>query len=463
MSMQASAAHRLHAGLRYRTLLRANRSLISNAGSLLGTTVVTSVLGFAYWGVAARMFSAESVGYASAAISAMTLLATFGMLGLGTFLIGEAARRPEHAAGTIAAGLVASCAGGGVLGLAGAVLAPRFVDTLAPFATGPMQVVLFGFGAAITSATFVLDQALIGVLRGGLQLWRNGAFALSKLALLPLAALYLSDRYGVSIFATWVAGTCLSVGFLAILALARGLSLWARPRWRVLTELGRDVIGHNCLNAAVQAPRLLLPVVATVVVSAEANAAFYAAYMLATFLYMVPTHLSTVLYAVDTGNASALRERTRFTLGTSIASGVAGAFVLALLAHPLLALFGQHYADGATDSLRILAFAALPTAVKVHYVALCRVKGRMLHGGLVMAIGGVIELTAATVGAVTGGLTGLSVGLCVATTAVAIYVALDLRRVAFSWHLLLVRRDVVAMRADVALARRTSAPDRARA
>jgi O-antigen/teichoic acid export membrane protein len=453
MSLEASAAPRSGAGTRYRALLRANRSLLANAGSLVGTTVVTAVLGFAYWGVAARMFSAESVGYASAAISAMTLVATFGMLGLGTFLIGEVSRRPEQATPTIVAGLCASAAGGGILGLAGAVLAPRLVDTLAPFAAGPWQVVLFTFGAAITSATFVLDQALIGVLRGGLQLWRNGIFALSKLVLLPFAAVYLSDRFGMSIFATWVAGTCVSVALLAAVVAARGLPLLARPRWRVLSELGHDVVGHNCLNAAVQAPRLLLPLVATAVISARANAAFYAAYMLATFLYMVPTHLSTVLYAVDTGDAAALRERTRFTMGASIASGVGGAIALALLAHPLLSLFGEHYADSATDSLRILAFVALPTAVKVHYVALCRVKGRMLHGGLVMAIGGVLELLAAGLGAAAGGLTGLSIGLCAATTAVAAYLALDLRRVAFPWRAILVRRDVVAVRADLALGR----------
>src|SRR5690242_19080604 len=80
-----------------RTLLlhwvKANRSILVNAGSLVGSTAVTSILGFAYWWLAARFFLAEAVGIASASISAMILLGNASMLGLGTLLIGEL---PHH-------------------------------------------------------------------------------------------------------------------------------------------------------------------------------------------------------------------------------------------------------------------------------------------------------------------------------------------------------------------------------
>jgi len=74
---------------------RVNRSIVSNAGSLVATQLVTSGLGFLFWLVAARWFSPAGVGFAAAAISAMTLLGTFGMLGLGTLLMGELPRRPH--------------------------------------------------------------------------------------------------------------------------------------------------------------------------------------------------------------------------------------------------------------------------------------------------------------------------------------------------------------------------------
>src|ERR1035438_10132630 len=73
-----------------------HQDLLSNASSLLATTGVTSGLGFAFWTFAAKMFSQQAVGYGSAAVSAMTLLGTIGMFGLGTMLIGELPRRRER-------------------------------------------------------------------------------------------------------------------------------------------------------------------------------------------------------------------------------------------------------------------------------------------------------------------------------------------------------------------------------
>src|SRR5881275_3639940 len=74
--------------------VQVNSIILVNAGSLVGTTAVTSVLGFVYWWLAARQFPPEAVGFASAAISAMMLLATICILGLGTLLVGELPRQP---------------------------------------------------------------------------------------------------------------------------------------------------------------------------------------------------------------------------------------------------------------------------------------------------------------------------------------------------------------------------------
>src|SRR5581483_725249 len=95
---------------------RGHRELLSNAASLVATTGVASALGFVYWAVAARLFTQQAVGYGSAAVSAMTLLGTIGMFGLGTVLIGELPRRRPRA-GLVSAALLASGLGSLVLGL----------------------------------------------------------------------------------------------------------------------------------------------------------------------------------------------------------------------------------------------------------------------------------------------------------------------------------------------------------
>ena len=73
-------------------VLRPHADLLSNSGALLGSSVVTSALGFVFWWLAARVASQDTVGAASAAVSAMTLIGTIGMFGLGTLLIAELPR-----------------------------------------------------------------------------------------------------------------------------------------------------------------------------------------------------------------------------------------------------------------------------------------------------------------------------------------------------------------------------------
>jgi len=90
----------------FQQLIAKHSILLGNAGSLFGTTVVTSGLGFVFWWVAARVFSPAAVGLSSAAISAMTLLGTGCILGLGTLLVGELPRQPGKAASLISAALL---------------------------------------------------------------------------------------------------------------------------------------------------------------------------------------------------------------------------------------------------------------------------------------------------------------------------------------------------------------------
>ena len=100
-----------------------HQDLLKNASTLAATTGVTSLLGFVYWAAAARLFSQQAVGYGAAAISAMTLLGTIGMLGMGTLLIGELPRRSARA-GLVSAALITCAVGSLVLALSFTLLAP---------------------------------------------------------------------------------------------------------------------------------------------------------------------------------------------------------------------------------------------------------------------------------------------------------------------------------------------------
>lgn len=385
-----------------------NASLLRAAGSLLGTTVVTSGLGFVFWWVAARVLPGSAVGYGSSVVNAMTLVGTIGMLGLGTMLIGEleSGRRANNGlvcAALITSGIVSFVGGVVVLAVLGAFAGPPFDHS------GPLRIVLFGAGAALTAVCYVFDLALVGSSAGSVQLVRNAVFSMTKLALLPLLTPALNSGYGDVLLLAWIVGLAAS---LAMTAHRRARPFLTRPNWIEMRGKRHATAAHNAFNIAGQVPRLMLPIVATVAISGLAGAAFFVAWMIVGFLFVLPTQFSTALFAVGAGRLAELRPRLLLSLRISLAFGLVAVPALIVLAPTAMEIFGAQYAADATTPLRILALAYFPTIIKTHYVSVIRVQNRLLIGAVVASVGAGLELVCAWCGSTIGGLVGMSLGLC---------------------------------------------------
>ena len=389
-----------------------NSVILVNAGSLMGTTVITAMLGFIYWWLAARQLPPEAVGLASAAISAMTLLGTFAILGLGTLLLGELSQRRGKEASLISAALILVGGVGGLLGLAFAVAAPHISISFQILAASIENSALFTLGVSLTAITLVLDQALIGLFRGELQLWRNTLFAVVKLAALAIAIFWLAHVTGLTIYATWVVGEICSLAALAGYALVK--KGWAGrnylPQWGLVRKLGLPALKHHILNLTLDAPSLILPVLVTVLLSATVNAWFYVSWNISSLANIFSSALTTTLYAVSSAQPSTLAHKMRLTLSLAFVVSVLASAVLLLGTRQVLDLFGHSYAEQAAWSLRILSLESFPFIIKNHYIAVSRIQGRVTHAAQLTIITGMLELGGSTLGALLGGVTGLSFG-----------------------------------------------------
>ena len=392
---------------------RRHRDLLANVGSLVASTGVSSLLGVVYWMFASRLFTQEEVGYGSAAISAMTLLGEIGIFGLGTLLIGELPRRTARA-GLVSAALLACALGSLVLGLGFALVAPHVSENFARMIGTPARAGVFAAGVAVTGVTLVFDQATIGLMRGGIQLARNIAFAIVKLLALPAAAIILHDQFGVGITLSWVAGMALSLVLVAVRLWFAGEPVLTRPDWGVLRGLGKTAMAHNWLNVGMTMPYYVLPVLVTLIVSPAANAAYYIALMLSGFLFIVPTHLSTVLFAVVAADPKVVARKLRFAIRVSFLIGLPGMIALILGAHLALSLFGRGYAAVATLPLCLLVLGYPASVPKALYIAVCRASGKISRAAVVLTACSCMEIAAAAAGGLAGGLTGLAIALLAA-------------------------------------------------
>jgi ubiquinone/menaquinone biosynthesis C-methylase UbiE/O-antigen/teichoic acid export membrane protein len=386
--------------------------MISNAASIVGTVAITSIVGFAYWLVAARLFSAPSVGLASALISAMILLGTVSVFGFGTLLVGELSRKQGEEGSLIATGSLAAGCIGMLLGVGFGLIAPHLSGSFRPLDRNYPVVFLFAVGVALTGVSLVFDTAVIGLFLGRLQLLRNGLFAAIKLAALLIAVALLPNRNWETIYGTWVLGNLLS--FAAPLAMllrsVRGRPDSVRPQMGLLIGNVRAALGHHGLNLALQAPPLLLPLVVTITLSTTKNAAFYIAWNVAWFAVVGPNALTMVLFAVGVSSPGTLPRDTRISLRLGLLGGAIGTVLLVVFANPILSAFGSVYTSQAVVPLKILSLAVLPLTIKSHYVALSRIRGRQATAARLMTAGLLLELALAVVGTQLGGLAGLSAG-----------------------------------------------------
>ena len=391
--------------------------LISNAAALLGATAVTSLLGAIFWVVAARLFPVEAVGLGSALVSAMTLLGSIGILGFGTLLVGEFRHVQSGRAQLISTVLLVTAASGSALGLIFALVAPRYATDLAPLSTSAAAVIVFTVGTALTAVAMVLDQALVGLLRSDLQLWRNTVFAIIKLIALVAVGLSLTGS-GNGIYSTWVVANAVSlvVLWMYFLRRQRDTATFAsiRPKLSRLRGLGKTALAHHGLNLSLQIPSQIMPLIVTALLSATVNAYFYTAWMVLGFILVGPSSLTMVLYAVGAADPDRLRQKFRFTLLVSVSGCLVAYLGLLLLGHQLLSIAGGEYAREALRPLLILALGTFPLIIRVHYIALKRIQNQLAEAVRLTGFGAGIEIIGASVGALIGGLDGLAVGWLIA-------------------------------------------------
>jgi O-antigen/teichoic acid export membrane protein len=383
--------------------------LVTSASALVIGAAANSVLGFLYWWLAARQFAPQAVGVASAAISMMNLLAHVGELGLGTLLMGEISGFHRGAMALISAALLFALTSSTLFGLLYVLVAHQISQPLGAIVGVPRGDVLFVAGCALTGFIIVLDQVYIGLRRSLLQMWRNVGFAVIKLAFLLAAAFVLKQAVDeVAILGTWVIAQICSLLLLTLVLSANRQTIWRTPRFGKLRPLLGYALAHHLLNVVVQMPGFALPFVVTVVLSPQINAAFYAGWTLLNMVLLVPASLTTVLFALGKFEPAALSSQIRLSLALSTAIGALAGIGCLLLSPFILGLFSPLYAVLAGSSLRLLGFGILGVMVKFHYIAVQRLRNRVVQAAAILGAGSTLELVAAVVGGRAGGLMGLT-------------------------------------------------------
>lgn len=394
--------------------------LFRNAYALVINTGITAILGFAYWVMAARLYSTRDVGLAAAAISAMSLLAGISLFNLEAVLVRFIPIAGRHtrklvASVYLACGFVAMLIA--TLFIVGLEIWQPALGFLAEHASGVWFVV-----AAVAWMYFILqDGILVGL---GHALWvplENMLFGIGKLALL----VYFAGTGPFGIFESWtIAAAVIVVPFTALVFLrfvplhmmkevSNALPLTRHELRKYATG---DYVGAMFDLAAIS----LLPLVVTQMAGPEENAFFYQSWIIAYTLILVANNMSRSLTVEVAKDQRQLRAYGRAVFGQTLKLLTPAVAAIVLLAPLLLSVFGPEYAEGGTLTLRLLVLAAIPHTVLLLALVMARLQHRMREVIAIQAATSVIVLGAALLLAAEHGGLGAAIGWLAGQTIVAV-------------------------------------------
>lgn len=394
-----------------------------SADALIIGTGLTSLLGLAFWALAARWLPTEAVGVGAALMSTVTLLANIATLGMRNGLLRFL---PAAGSGTLRLIITcyAVCAGAAMLA-AGIFLAgqPVWAEKLGFLREGPLAVLAFVLGTAVWVIFVLQDQVLIGLRRTGWVPIENGISSVLKIAALPM----LASAAAWAVFAATVLPAVLAVLFVAALVLRfarQAAALDPRPAAEArvpLARLVRFAAPDHAASLLWFATTDVLTLIVLHVAGAEASAYWFIANTVGYSLYLVTSNVGSALIAESVHDPGHANAHARRALAHSAQLVVPAAIAGILLAPLVLHLMGPHYAENATGALQLILASAIPQLFVGIGISMARVRG---HMGTVL---GVYAFTAAATWAGSWfalerwGLTGIGAVILINQSLIAIF------------------------------------------
>lgn len=420
---QRGFGHHRGLGARIPGLRRyAEDHLVRSSLLTMSSTVLTSLLGFVYWLVAARVAPASEVGYVSALMSGATAASLLTGLGASIYMLERLPgfeRTGEWARFLTSWIWSTSLLSGVTAAILGVVFVRDAVDAVGTRWVLPVLVV----SAICLTALGILDRAFMSARRADLGLLLAAGLAAGKV--LSLGALVPAASESFAMLVGWAVvllATC-AVGMRVVAPWAGhgqvGAPTVPRPgRGAVLR-----VLGHHATSVSGIITPYLLPIMVVARMDAASNAYLYASWMVGSAFFIVSPSVAASLFSEASRDPATLGQRTRGALRLLMILLPLPILGAVLLGRIVLRIFGPAYASEGYVLLAILAVSAIPDALTNVAVALMRVKGLLRRSSALNAGMGAVALGGAWALMPTWGLIGVGVAWLVAQTLGALVVA----------------------------------------
>lgn len=331
--------------------------------------VISGLIGFLYWIIAAKYYSQDIVGINTALISSMNLIVLLSYLGLDQSII-------------------------------------RFFPNGNKFNIFVTSIIIIILSTLILGIIFIFG---IGILSPNLEIVKNFAFpfliALLAFSLTqPTAQIFIALRKSqyyfyqniflglrlVLIFIPFLGkfGIFISFGISAIIAVIFSfyyiykLDLKMPDKselilidWSYLKTSFRFSIGNYFLIILLTAPSYLLPIIVLNVLGSEQTASYYISYNIGSVLFMISAAFGTSLF-VEGSHGESLKLNTIKTLKATFLVLIPLAVILFYFGGLLLSLIGKNYLSG-FELLRLIIISSFLYSICMIFISIRRIQKKM--------------------------------------------------------------------------------------
>ncbi len=398
--------------------------LYRNAFFLMLNSALGGGFGFAFWLLVVQFYPSTAVGVSVSLLALAGLIGALSSLGFGQALIRFLPSAKEDTNDRINTSItlaLVTAVGVGLIFLASIeVWSPSLAFVKDNLAYGLMFVAF----AAAFALTPILESSFLAARRASYVLHRSLIYNGLRLAIL-VAVVSSLGAFGIFF----------SVGAALLLAFLVGL-IFLLPRlykgFRAAPSLRldgvRDMItyssGNHAANLLSALPRGLLPIMVLAGLSASSSAYFYIAWMIASFLFVIPGASAVSAFIEGSQPGNHLRATTVRSLRFGLILVAPGVVFLLLGGHLVLGLFGVEYSAQGTELLRILALSSFFVAINSIFFTYLRVHKKIGELILLSAALGIGTLVASYFLLGGFGLLGLGIAFLSVQGAISAYVLL---------------------------------------
>jgi O-antigen/teichoic acid export membrane protein len=341
-------------------LPRLPKSLTVNALALMTATLGANALGLVFWAVAAHLRQPATVGRASAAIAALTLLAIVAGLNLANVIV-----RLLPSAGRLGTSLVAR-----------SYLVVTFLSVVAGLvycfsglgrhvvSGGWVEYLGFSFAVPVL-AVFLLEDSVLTALRlAPYVAAENITTAIARIALLPV--LFVTAMGAVW---SWVLPALAAAVIVNSLLFGRALPAHGSVpgtlprRRRILSFVAAEYAGNICATASV----LVIPLIVLWRLGAASAAYLTLPWLIASGISLVLWNVSASFVVEAAGSHGHLGTLLRRSVLLWAGIAVAAMVVCVAGARPLMEVVGSQYIAQGVPLLRLIGLSAPFTALVIIY------------------------------------------------------------------------------------------------